>query len=143
MAEAGNVRKMSELGRLGGRRSGAVRRKRGELQAIARKILATKFAPPEDMRQALEQIGIVCGDRMTIASGIMSVVSGKALGGDLGAARFVMDIAGYSPESKERLAKIRVLEKSVESFGEECRQLAAPGIQEIETEAERLGVYDD
>lgn len=134
---------MAELGRLGGRKSGTVRRRRGELQDLARKLLGTRFTPSPNMTNALRKVGIELGDRVTLAAGILSVVSGKALTGDLKAARFVMEIAGYTPDAKERIAKTRTLERMLEGNADGPALPETPSLSDMEAEAERMGVYGD
>lgn len=137
-----NAKSMSALGRLGGRKSGAARRKRGEIQDLARKVLDTRFSPPPKLRAALESLGLCDGDKITVAAGILSVISGKALSGDLKAARFVLDVAGYTADAKERLAKARTLERMLDRDGDMPTPTIAPSAEEIDSEAQRLGVYD-
>lgn len=137
-----NAKSMAALGSIGGRKSGAARRKRGEIQDLARKVLDTRFSPPPKLRAALESLGLCKGDTVTVAAGILSVISGKALSGDLKAARFVLDVAGYTADAKERLAKAKALERMLDGGVPAATPSAVPSAEEIDSEAKRLGVYD-
>jgi len=109
-------------------------------------ILETQFEPKrnKDFKKFLEQIGIDPNDKMTVLNGIMAVFAGKALDGDIVAAKFLLDVAGYSLSAKERLAKIKLLERMANPEDAEALAKVKPPINldEIDEEARKLGIYD-
>ena len=92
----------AKIGKNGGRKSGIVRRERTGIQKLAKSVLDTKFKPNQNLKKALKGIGIDVSDKISLLNGILAVFSGKALSGDIVAAKFVFDIAGYTLNSQER-----------------------------------------
>lgn len=132
----------AQLGRKGGKKSVIVRRNRGNIQGLARTILDTRFKPNQNLKKALKGIGIDTSDKISLLEGILSVFSGKALSGDIVAAKFVMDVAGYTLYSKERIAKIKLLERMAEDGGgEEIVEKPKMDLAEISRQARELGIY--
>lgn len=75
-------------------------------------------------------------------SGIISVFAGKALSGDLKAAKFVLDLAGYSLNAKEQIARIKSLEKMINAEEINSQDIEeAVSIEDIRAEANKLGIY--
>ena len=109
----------AKIGKNGGRKSGIVRRERNGIQKLAKSVLDTKFKPNQNLKKALKGIGFDVSDKITLLNGILAVFSGKALSGDIVAAKFVFDIAGYTLNSQERVAKIKLLQRMAESGDDE------------------------
>lgn len=78
-------------------------------------------------------------------NGIISVFASKALDGDIVAARFVFDVAGYTLYAKEKIAKIKLLERMANpEDGAELAKAKPPvSLAEIDAEARKLGIYGD
>lgn len=135
----------ANIGKAGGRKSGEVRRNRGNIQSLARTVLDTRFKPNQNLKKALKGIGIDTSDKISLLEGILSVFSGKALSGDIVAAKFVMDVAGYSLYAKERIAKIKLLDRMATPAVVDGQENEKPPINltEMETEARKLGIYGD
>ncbi len=135
----------SKLGKVGGKKSVEVRRNRGNIQSLARTILDTRFKPNQNLKKALKGIGIDTSDKISLLEGILSVFSGKALSGDIVAAKFVMDVAGYSLYAKERIAKIKLLERmaTIEDDAPLEKEKPPMNLAEIDAEARKLGIYGD
>ena len=132
----------AQLGRKGGKKSVIVRRERGGIQKMAKAVLDTQFKPNKNLKKALEGIGFDVKDRISLLKGILAVFSGKALSGDIVAAKFVFDIAGYTLNSQERVAKIKLLQRMTETGeGEETVEKPALDLSEISRQAKELGIY--
>lgn len=134
----------ANIGKAGGKKSGEVRRNRGNIQSLARTVLDTRFKPNQNLKKALKGIGIDTSDKISLLEGILSVFSGKALSGDIVAAKFVMDVAGYSLYAKERIAKIKLLDRmaSADDCGTEQKEKPPMNLAEIDAEARKMGIYD-
>lgn len=135
-----------ELGAKGLQASHAARKRntkrRKEACEVSRAILSTKFTPVEGLKNALNSIGIDTTKELTIMSGIISVFAGKALSGDLKAARFILDLAGYSLNAKEQIARIKSLEKMVNAEIIDSQPTEeSVSIDDIRAEANKLGIY--
>ena len=132
----------AKIGKNGGRKSGIVRRERTGIQKLAKSVLDTKFKPNQNLKKALKGIGIDVSDKISLLNGILAVFSGKALSGDIVAAKFVFDIAGYTLNSQERVAKIKLLQRMAESdAGEGSVEKPAMDLVEINRQAKELGIY--
>lgn len=132
----------AKIGKNGGRKSGIVRRERTGIQKLAKSVLDTKFKPNQNLKKALKGIGIDVSDKISLLNGILAVFSGKALSGDIVAAKFVFDIAGYTLNSQERVAKIKLLQRMAEG-GDDERNVEKPAMDlvEINRQAKELGIY--
>lgn len=132
----------AKIGKNGGRKSGIVRRERTGIQKLAKSVLDTKFKPNQNLKKALKGIGIDVSDKISLLNGILAVFSGKALSGDIVAAKFVFDIAGYTLNSQERVAKIKLLQRMAES-GDDEGSVEKPAVDlvEINRQAKELGIY--
>lgn len=135
----------AQLGRKGGKKSVIVRREQKKIQKLAVDVLDTMFKPNPNLKKALKGIGIDTNDRISLLNGIIAVFSGKALSGDIMAARFVFDIAGYSMYSQEKAAKIKLLEQMAEQSKMNVNENRKPEIDiaEIDRQARSLGIYGD
>lgn len=135
----------AKIGKNGGRKSGQVRRERGGIQRLAKSVLDTKFKPNQNLKKALKGIGIDVSDKISLLNGILAVFSGKALSGDIVAAKFVFDIAGYTLNSQERVAKIKLLQRMSEPAANDDVNDNKPvaNLAEMEAEARKLGIYGD
>lgn len=135
----------SKLGKAGGKKSVEARRNRGNIQSLARTILDTRFKPNQNLKKALKGIGIDTSDKISLLEGILSVFSGKALSGDIVAAKFVMDVAGYSLYAKERIAKIKLLDRmaTIEDGSPVDKEKPPMSLADIDAEAKKLGIYGD
>lgn len=132
----------AKIGKNGGRKSGIVRRERTGIQKLAKSVLDTKFKPNQNLKKALKGIGFDVSDKITLLNGILAVFSGKALSGDIVAAKFVFDIAGYTLNSQERVAKIKLLQRMAESGDDEGNvEKPAMDLVEINRQAKELGIY--
>lgn len=136
-----------ELGAKGREASHASRKRnakrRKEACEVSRAVLSTKFTPVEGLKNALNSIGIDTTKELTIMSGIISVFAGKALSGDLKAAKFVLDLAGYSLNAKEQIARIKSLEKMINAEEINSQDIEeAVSIEDIRAEANKLGIYE-
>lgn len=132
----------AKIGKNGGRKSGIVRRERTGIQKLAKSVLDTKFKPNQNLKKALKGIGIDVSDKISLLNGILAVFSGKALSGDIVAAKFVFDIAGYTLNSQERVAKIKLLQRMAEGDAGEGRvEKPAMDLVEINRQAKELGIY--
>lgn len=132
----------AKIGKNGGRKSGIVRRERNGIQKLAKSVLDTKFKPNQNLKKALKGIGFDVSDKITLLNGILAVFSGKALSGDIVAAKFVFDIAGYTLNSQERVAKIKLLQRMAESGDDEGNvEKPAMDLVEINRQAKELGIY--
>lgn len=132
----------AKIGKNGGRKSGIVRRERTGIQKLAKSVLDTKFKPNQNLKKALKGIGIDVSDKISLLNGILAVFSGKALSGDIVAAKFVFDIAGYTLNSQERVAKIKLLQRMAEGdAGEGSVEKPAMDLVEINRQAKELGIY--
>lgn len=132
----------AKIGKNGGRKSGIVRRERTGIQKLAKSVLDTKFKPNQNLKKALKGIGIDVSDKISLLNGILAVFSGKALSGDIVAAKFVFDIAGYTLNSQERVAKIKLLQRMAESDAcEGSVEKPAMDLVEINRQAKELGIY--
>jgi hypothetical protein len=142
--EQGQGNYFSNIGKKGGQRSGQVRRERYGIQKLAKSVLDTKFKPNQNLKKALKGIGIDVSDNISLLNGILAVFSGKALSGDIVAAKFVFDIAGYTLNSQERAAKIKLLQKMAEpERGDEIVEKPKMDLVEIDRQARELGIYGD
>lgn len=134
----------AKIGKKGGKKSVIVRREQRKIQKLAVDVLDTMFKPNPNLKKALKGIGIETNDRISLLNGILAVFSGKALSGDIMAARFVFDIAGYSMYSQEKAAKIKLLEQMAEqskmNVNENEKEVV--DIAEIDRQARALGIYD-
>ena len=131
----------AKIGKNGGRKSGIVRRERTGIQKLAKSVLDTKFKPNQNLKKELKGIGFDVSDKITLLNGILAVFSGKALSGDIVAAKFVFDIAGYTLNSQERVAKIKLLQRMAESDDEGSVEKPAMDLVEINRQAKELGIY--
>ena len=143
--EQDEVNYFSKLGKEGGKKSGIVRREQGNIQKMARTVLDTKFKPNQNLKKALKGIGIDTSDKISLLNGILAVFSGKALSGDIVAAKFVFDIAGYSMYSKEKAAKIKLLQQMAKPAGSDSGTNEKPKLDliEMDRQARELGIYGD
>ena len=135
----------AKIGRKGGKKSVIVRSEQKKIQKLAVSVLNTKFRPNTNLKRALKGIGIDTKDKISLLNGILAVFSGKALTGDIVAARFVFDIAGYSMYSQEKAAKIKLLSRMATPDGKEELENLKPkaDLDEINRQARELGIYGD
>lgn len=146
MSNVNDKQYFRELGAKGLTASHAARKrntkKRKEAREVARAILSIKFTPVEELKIALNSIGIDTTKELTIMSGIIAVFAGKALSGDLKAARFILDLAGYSLNAKEQMARINSLEKMVNAEMIDSQSIEEQvSLDDIRAEANKLGIY--
>lgn len=139
-------RDMRELGRLGGLRSGVVRRRNARLHSIVQKVFKSKFDPTGDFKDILEGMGIDSSEKTDVQTGIITIYAYKALNGDISAARFLIEIGGLGLDSEEKLARI----DSLEMLNEQAKGGAVdesdknvPNLDDIYREAKKLGIYGD
>lgn len=135
----------AKIGRNGGKKSGIARNEQRKIQTLAVSVLDTKFKPNQNLKKALKGIGIDTNDKISLLNGILAVFSGKALSGDIVAARFVFDIAGYTMYAQEKKAKIKLLQRMAEQGAPEEQDSMRPkaDLIEIDKEARKLGIYAD
>lgn len=94
----GTEREPREAGRNGGKASGAARRKKREMRTAA-KMLLNMAATGENTTANLAAMGFAEED-MTNQMAMLVRVFQKAMSGDVRAAEFLRDTAGYNPETK-------------------------------------------
>lgn len=135
----------AKIGRKGGKKSVIARKEQRSIQKLAKSVLDTKFKPNQNLKKALKGIGFDVSDKITLLNGILAVFSGKALSGDIVAAKFVFDIAGYTLNSQERVAKIKLLQRMAEPTANDEVNDNKPvaNLAEMEAEARKLGIYGD
>lgn len=135
----------SRIGRNGGKKSVIVRKEQRKIQSLAKDVLNTKFKPNQNLKKALKGIGIDVKDKISLLNGILAVFSGKALTGDIVAAKFVFDIAGYTMYSQEKAAKIKLLQRMATSGSPDGNVNDKPvmNLAEMDAEARKLGIYGD
>lgn len=129
-------------GRMGGVRSGQVRRQRAEIRSVASLVLGSKLDMPKGLGAEIRRAGISVPERLTVAAGILAVISARALEGDLKAARFLFEMAGQTPDAMERIAKADAMESMVRAgVAATPEGFALPSPEVLDAEAERMGVY--
>ena len=134
----------AKIGRKGGKKSVIARREQRSIQKLAKSVLDTRFKPNQNLKKALKGIGIDVSDKISLMNGILAVFSGKALTGDIVAAKFVFDIAGYTMYSQEKAAKIKLLQRMAEpERGEIAIEKPKMDLVEINRQARELGIYDE
>lgn len=134
----------AKIGRKGGKKSVIARREQRSIQKLAKSVLDTRFKPNQNLKKALKGIGIDVSDKISLMNGILAVFSGKALTGDIVAAKFVFDIAGYTMYSQEKAAKIKLLQRMAEpDRGEIAIEKPKMDLVEINRQARELGIYDE
>lgn len=134
----------AKIGRKGGKKSVIVRKEQRSIQKLAKSVLDTRFKPNQNLKKALKGIGIDVSDKISLMNGILAVFSGKALTGDIVAAKFVFDIAGYTMYSQEKAAKIKLLQRMAEpDRGEIAIEKPKMDLVEINRQARELGIYDE
>lgn len=82
----------------GGKASGAARRKKRDAKSAARLILSLPTV--DKVSNTLEKLGIEDKDEHTNMVSIFATAYLKAMKGDIGAMRFIVEMAGMSPEFK-------------------------------------------
>lgn len=134
----------AKIGRKGGKKSVIARKEQRSIQKLAKSVLDTRFKPNQNLKKALKGIGIDVSDKISLMNGILAVFSGKALTGDIVAAKFVFDIAGYTMYSQEKAAKIKLLQRMAEpDRGEIAIEKPKMDLVEINRQARELGIYDE
>ena len=134
----------AKIGRKGGKKSVIARKEQRSIQKLAKSVLDTRFKPNQNLKKALKGIGIDVSDKISLMNGILAVFSGKALTGDIVAAKFVFDIAGYTMYSQEKAAKIKLLQRMAEpDRGEISIEKPKMDLVEINRQARELGIYDE
>lgn len=134
----------AKIGRKGGKKSVIARKEQRSIQKLAKSVLDTRFKPNQNLKKALKGIGIDVSDKISLMNGILAVFSGKALTGDIVAAKFVFDIAGYTMYSQEKAAKIKLLQRMAEpERGEIAIEKPKMDLVEINRQARELGIYDE
>lgn len=134
----------AKIGRKGGKKSVIARKEQRSIQKLAKSVLDTRFKPNQNLKKALKGIGIDVSDKISLMNGILAVFSGKALTGDIVAAKFVFDIAGYTMYSQEKAAKIKLLQRMAEpDRGEISIEKPKMDLVEINKQARELGIYDE
>ena len=135
----------AKIGRKGGKKSVIVRKEQRKIQIMAVNVLDTMFKPNQNLKKALKGIGIDTSDKISLLNGILAVFSGKALSGDIVAAKFIFDIAGYTMYSQEKAAKIKLLEAMAKPGNLDQGGSGKPLIrlEDIDAEARKLGLYGD
>lgn len=135
----------AKIGRKGGKKSVIVRKEQRKIQSMAINVLDTMFKPNQNLKKALKGIGIDTSDKISLLNGILAVFSGKALSGDIVAAKFIFDIAGYTMYSQEKAAKIKLLEAMAKpgNLDQEGSGKPLMRLEDIDAEARKLGIYGD
>lgn len=135
----------AKIGRKGGKKSVIVRKEQRKIQSMAVNVLDTMFKPNQNLKKALKGIGIETSDKISLLHGILAVFSGKALSGDIVAAKFIFDIAGYTMYSQEKAAKIKLLEAMAKPGNLDKEGSGKPlmRLEDIDAEARKLGIYGD
>lgn len=135
----------AKIGRKGGKKSVIVRKEQRKIQSMAINVLDTMFKPNQNLKKALKGIGIDTSDKISLLNGILAVFSGKALSGDIVAAKFIFDIAGYTMYSQEKAAKIKLLEAMAKPGNLDQKGSGKPlmRLEDIDAEARKLGIYGD
>jgi hypothetical protein len=87
-------------GRAGGIKSGVTRRRNRDMKQMARLIL--NLDAPDKVKEALTKLGLDAGDA-TINAQLMASMVEQATNGNVDAAKFLRDTAGYNPYEQERL----------------------------------------
>jgi hypothetical protein len=119
-------------GRAGGIKSGEARRKKRDMKEMVRLIL--NLEAPEKVRQALIETGLDPTDA-TVNAQIISSIVDQATGGDIDAARFLRDTAGYNAYDQERL--------KIEREKMKIAKQKASGEFEITPEIDESGADDE
>lgn len=135
----------AKIGRKGGKKSVIARREQRSIQKLAKSVLDTRFKPNQNLKKALKGIGIDVSDKISLMNGILAVFSGKALTGDIVAAKFVFDIAGYTMYSQEKAAKIKLLQRMAQQGvpGNLAIEKPKANLEEIDRQARELGIYGE
>lgn len=135
----------AKIGRKGGKKSVIVRKEQRKIQSMAVDVLNTMFKPNQNLKKALKGIGIDTSNKISLLHGILAVFSGKALSGDIVAAKFIFDIAGYTMYSQEKAAKIKLLEAMAKpgNLDQEGSGKPLMRLEDIDAEARKLGIYGD
>lgn len=135
----------AKIGRKGGKKSVIVRKEQRKIQSMAVNVLDTMFKPNQNLKKALKGIGIDTSDKISLLHGILAVFSGKALSGDIVAAKFIFDIAGYTMYSQEKAAKIKLLEAMAKpgNLDQEGSGKPLMRLEDIDAEARKLGIYGE
>lgn len=132
MANNENLRRLSpsearEYGRMGGKKSGEVRRRRADFRKTLNTLLTTEI--DNDMSSVLEALGV---DSTLESAMLMSMIK-AALEGDVKAAYFVAQYAGQSSEPDENREN-----READTELKRARKQAVTGENETEEALDKL-----
>lgn len=130
----------------GGKAKAEAEKKSKKLERMAEKILLGNVPLSGKLGDILYNVGIPVTDKMSAIEAIIGVFTAKAMSGDLKAAYFVMDCAGWTLQSRERKAHARLLENMADDpskviLEENGFKEQKSSLEEIEAEARKMGIY--
>ncbi len=97
--EGGTPDEARELGKMGGIKSGEVRRRKSAMKDIAQMVLGLKPNITQGAKLQLKQMGIDERDLTTQTVALVKILE-KAMKGDVQAMQFIRDTAGQKPTDK-------------------------------------------
>ena len=93
--------KAVENGRKGGKRSGEVRKRKKEIRELTESMLAMPLKSGKVYSvDQIKNLAAVKGKNLTVEEAILLKQVMRALSGSESAAKFVLELAGYQPETK-------------------------------------------
>lgn len=139
--------RMRELASRGGKAARANEKNAKRLRDLTTKILNAPIPLNGKLAEILYKVGINTNDKTSAAEGIIGVFTAKALSGDLKAAQFVFDSAGWSGNAQVLMARVNAANTMIAN--PEATVLEAPkrsehllDLREIDAEAARMGLYE-
>lgn len=145
MSEVSTSEFYRDLGKRGRHLSHVSRKKNNaqkkEVELVARVVLNSKFTPHDSIKQILDTIGIDSSSGTMVKVVILSRIAMDAMNGDIRAARFLFDVAGWSNDAKEQKAKTKAIEKVANAEVATTQELPPLDINAIEIEANKLNIY--
>lgn len=127
-----------EYGRMGGKKSGEVRRRKADFRKTLNMLLTAEI-DSEEWKPVLESLGVEC----TLESALLMAQIKEALSGNTKAAYFIAQYAGQSEKSEED-----ILNREADTELKRARKQAVTGENETDEALKKLdgilkGVYDN
>lgn len=135
------------IARRGGLVHGEERRQRAKFAKLVETMLRARVPASGRLGETLARAGLDVSKPVTAKAAVVGVLIAKAVGGDLKAAKMVLDLAGLTGSAAERAARTRVLDATADRGGlatadSAVAALAPPSPAEMDAEASRMGVYE-
>lgn len=144
-----NLERLKSNARKGGLVAAANRRETKKLQVMTARILNTSIPMTGNLGDILYKVGIDATKKVSAMEGILGVFTAKALGGDIKAARFILECGGWSLDAQMKKAKVQMLNSMADNpekvilENTSDRPQPTSNLDEIQAEAERMGLYDN